>query len=289
MALPVGVTTATLAWGPLGDYLGVPFTAATVTVWAAGDIVWSATGQPLLRSPLVVQGVSGSIVLPTTGQPGFIAGGAVITGWTYTARIESPGQVDRTVVFTLPVAGSTVDLDTLIPATAESAGAVVTVPVVTSVQGRIGAVIITAADAAALPSEAPAVLKNTAAAAIPFRVRNAADTADILTLNSTGGAVFAGTLSGNIIGAPFNSMEAVQLQGASGGLRFGPTAGQTFIQRGGTQILISDSYLRSRVLTTVSRITAAAAGAGSFYYDTTLGKPVWSDGTNWRDAAGTIV
>lgn len=41
--------------------------------------------------------------------------------------------------------------------------------------------------------------------------------------------------------------------------------------------------------TTAGRPPAAAAGAGAQMYDTTLNKPIWSDGTNWRDAAGTVV
>jgi hypothetical protein len=28
---------------------------------------------------------------------------------------------------------------------------------------------------------------------------------------------------------------------------------------------------------------------GQFYFDTTLGYPVWYDGTDWVDAAGTVV
>lgn len=34
---------------------------------------------------------------------------------------------------------------------------------------------------------------------------------------------------------------------------------------------------------------SASSMNGGMYYDTTLNKPIWSDGTNWRDAAGTIV
>ncbi|NUQ31340.1 MAG: hypothetical protein HOP99_00700 [Dermatophilaceae bacterium] len=41
--------------------------------------------------------------------------------------------------------------------------------------------------------------------------------------------------------------------------------------------------------TTAGRPAASTAGAGACYYDTTLSKPVWSDGTAWRDAAGTAV
>jgi hypothetical protein len=40
---------------------------------------------------------------------------------------------------------------------------------------------------------------------------------------------------------------------------------------------------------TASRPAASTAGAGASYFDTTLNKPAWSDGTNWRDATGTIV
>lgn len=41
--------------------------------------------------------------------------------------------------------------------------------------------------------------------------------------------------------------------------------------------------------TTVGRPAAAVGNTGQHYYDTTVSKPVWSDGTAWRDAAGTTV
>ena len=41
--------------------------------------------------------------------------------------------------------------------------------------------------------------------------------------------------------------------------------------------------------TTGNRPSAAVIGAGGQYYDTTLSKPIWSDGATWRDAAGTGV
>jgi hypothetical protein len=40
---------------------------------------------------------------------------------------------------------------------------------------------------------------------------------------------------------------------------------------------------------TDNRPAAATVGVGAQFYDTSLQKPIWSDGTNWRDAAGTIV
>jgi hypothetical protein len=51
----------------------------------------------------------------------------------------------------------------------------------------------------------------------------------------------------------------------------------------------ADHTIQGGRMTTATRPTPAAAGAGASLYDTTLNKPVWSDGTNWRDSAGTIV
>ena len=41
--------------------------------------------------------------------------------------------------------------------------------------------------------------------------------------------------------------------------------------------------------TTAARPAAATVGNGGQVYDTTLSKPIWSDGTSWRDAAGVVV
>jgi len=51
----------------------------------------------------------------------------------------------------------------------------------------------------------------------------------------------------------------------------------------------ADDCLRTGRNTTANRPSAASVGAGSMFYDTTIIKPIWSDGTNWRDAAGTLV
>jgi hypothetical protein len=40
---------------------------------------------------------------------------------------------------------------------------------------------------------------------------------------------------------------------------------------------------------TGARPSATTAGAGAMWYDTTLGKPIWSNATVWKDAAGTTV
>jgi hypothetical protein len=40
---------------------------------------------------------------------------------------------------------------------------------------------------------------------------------------------------------------------------------------------------------TAGRPSAGTWGAGACWYDTTLGKPIWSNGSVWKDAAGTTV
>ncbi len=47
--------------------------------------------------------------------------------------------------------------------------------------------------------------------------------------------------------------------------------------------------LRTGVATTGSRPAATAVPVGAQFYDSTLGVPIWSNGTVWKDAAGTTV
>jgi hypothetical protein len=47
--------------------------------------------------------------------------------------------------------------------------------------------------------------------------------------------------------------------------------------------------LQSGAGATGSRPSASTAGAGAMFYDTTLSKPIWSNGSVWKDAAGTTV
>lgn len=294
MALPVGIITGTVTWGELMNYAGIPLTSATVTIGASADITWSATGTALFASNLTATGVTGSMVLPATDQPGFVAGGVPVKDWSYTATIESPGHRDRTIMFQLPTAGQpgvSLDLDTLIPLDDSTPGTVVTVPSIVSVNGQTGpTVTLDAVSVGALPSNAPAVLKNPAATATPLVIRNTTDTANALTVSSGGTVTASGGVTGSgAVTSTVNGIDALVASGTTGGIRFGSTAGQTFIARNTTQLLVTDSYWRVKVSTTAARITASAAGVGTGYFDSTLGKPVWSDGTNWRDAAGTIV
>lgn len=51
----------------------------------------------------------------------------------------------------------------------------------------------------------------------------------------------------------------------------------------------ADVGFRPGRFTTAGRPTASADNAGMMIYDTTLGKPIWSNGSVWKDAAGTTV
>jgi hypothetical protein len=52
---------------------------------------------------------------------------------------------------------------------------------------------------------------------------------------------------------------------------------------------VTSLFLDGMAFTTAARPAATIMLNGSWYYDKTLSKPAWSDGTTWRDAAGTSV
>lgn len=51
----------------------------------------------------------------------------------------------------------------------------------------------------------------------------------------------------------------------------------------------SDHAIGAGRFTTAARPSAVTVGIGAMIYDTTLQKPIWSDGTNWKDSSGAIV
>jgi hypothetical protein len=80
---------------------------------------------------------------------------------------------------------------------------------------------------------------------------------------------------------------------ADGTLLFGSGAagGDASLTRVAAGVLgtgLSHAFRTGRNVT-ASRPSASTVGAGAQFYDTTLNKPIWSDGTNWKDAAGTTV
>lgn len=50
----------------------------------------------------------------------------------------------------------------------------------------------------------------------------------------------------------------------------------------------SNTVIERLIGTTSARPGANKVEVGTMFYDTTLSRPVWSDGTNWRDSAGLV-
>jgi len=71
----------------------------------------------------------------------------------------------------------------------------------------------------------------------------------------------------------------------------GASALDTTLSRTAPSVLSlgADDVLVTGLNVTASRPSASTVGQGAQFYDTTLHKPIWSDGTNWRDASGTVV
>lgn len=117
MALPAGVTTSTLTFGPYTDAEGdVQFEGMTGLITPSATVRHIATGAVIVQQPIKVvigQGGVGSVVLPNTDLAT-----CTPTGFTYTLTWQvgrfdsSPGNA----TFALPsTAGATVDFDTLTP------------------------------------------------------------------------------------------------------------------------------------------------------------------------------
>ena len=56
----------------------------------------------------------------------------------------------------------------------------------------------------------------------------------------------------------------------------------------GTIALHDHQVFRTGANTTANLPTASAVGEGAQFFDTTTNKPIWSDGTTWYDAMGTL-
>lgn len=86
----------------------------------------------------------------------------------------------------------------------------------------------------------------------------------------------------------------------NGSLFYTPGPGQfhIFNDGSGTEVfkttptgitMAADKSMRLASTRTESRPSAKDAGKGATVYDETLSKPIWSDGTDWRDALGMVV
>ena len=98
------------------------------------------------------------------------------------------------------------------------------------------------------------------------------------------------TLFGLRVSTEGNDRIAMRTDGI---INFGPgSAGaDTQLSRVAANVLGvgTDDCIRTGVAVTGSRPLASAVGAGSQFWDSTLKKPIWSDGTNWLDGSGSVV
>lgn len=153
----LGIATATITYGKDSSFAGVA-AATTIKVTPRGlggvplALVWDASGdvfQSFQDSSSAAPNVVGQIILPQTGQTGFLSDGEAYKDWYYEAVVTStvdgqPGR-ERTYRFQIPAGVTALDIDRL-----PREGAVVTppvsapLPVVSSVDGQTGPVDLSA-------------------------------------------------------------------------------------------------------------------------------------------------
>lgn len=151
MAWPSAMTTRILTFGAAfslvdGASLSMRVTITPVlpTTVRSNQLVWAATGQPVIPLSVTVasdnSGV-GQVLLPCTDQTGFTdgAGNNLVPGTdgnSFTYRVQTSILKGNSIVFTsgtatiaLPLGdGSPIDYDTMIPITGSVGGTVVSVP-----------------------------------------------------------------------------------------------------------------------------------------------------------------
>lgn len=144
MALPAGVTTATLTYGQTVDFTGTELSIELVIVPSI-PLTWKATGVRLETFGIereAAPGVAGSIPLPHTDQVGFADDtGADVTNWHYIASGRYLRGEEATAQFVkpfqLPIGQTTVDLDRIATGVLTPLSAAPTA-VVTSLAGITG-------------------------------------------------------------------------------------------------------------------------------------------------------
>lgn len=116
-----------------------------------------------------------------------------------------------------------------------------------------------------------------------------ADTFDRVQVDFLNGRVWVGAGTAAPVGYIGGSASTVFV---GGGLPFVPltdAAQDLGITALRWRNIVASAYIKSGSGATASRPNAVTSGAGARWYDTTLSKPIWSDGAVWRDAAGTAV
>jgi hypothetical protein len=154
MALPAGVTTATVTAGVPVTHTGAPV-KAFVSIEPSVFLVHTATGTPLvdfLEELSINEGVAGQFTLPHTDQAGFQdENGNSYTNWYYTARVsystpsKAKTKAPKIKVFQLATGQVTVDLDAL-PGGAPALPYTAPIATVTSFGGRTGPITLQEGD-----------------------------------------------------------------------------------------------------------------------------------------------
>lgn len=127
-------------------------------------------------------------------------------------------------------------------------------------------------------------------------------TNEVSIVNKGGGATGFSGVTVPSAASFYGGINAIRAVGNNDKFNVNGTSGRIELVNGSDLICYSDNYVTATARIfgatgaikvgaagTGSRPSAAAVGAGGMFYDTTLGKPIWSNGTAWRDATGTAV
>lgn len=91
---------------------------------------------------------------------------------------------------------------------------------------------------------------------------------------------------------PYNATEisAVKDTMAKGMVQIGNTnpSGSGPLHLNGSAI-VANAPIAAQAVNTAARPDASSVAPGSHIFDTTLGKPIWSNGSNWVDSTGALV
>lgn len=88
---------------------------------------------------------------------------------------------------------------------------------------------------------------------------------------------------------PFNDPNDVAIAPAAGQHVVGSGNGPVELNAGPNSTINAHSPLAIQAVVTGSRPAASSVPAGTSIYDSTLGKPIWSNGSTWHDASGATV
>lgn len=130
----------------------------------------------------------------------------------------------------------------------------------------------------------------------PFVIQRIANAGRLLQIKTEAGSAVGGIDSRGCYRAPdgdntnnglaFEAEAGMGLHRISAGiLGFSGAAAETARLSATGLILPAAAVVATGRAATASRPSAATAGAGAVFYDSTISKAVWSDGTNWRETA----